>query len=279
VRAGVGRLHEEDLPTLGRYLRFVSRHGWLIGVLMTAGVVSGVVWGWQQPPTYEARSSIALQPVPAYVSIQTSRQPPDVTIDTDAQLFRSPEVLDAVAAATGGRPDEVPDRVRITATPLSRVLHVTVEATSPTAAAAGANAAADAFVAARAEHLGALQEEQALALAARVAQLRERISSRRSLELNVGAADTTVAEVRALEARLRELDIARLEPAEVIRVAEPPTEAEPVNVSVRATSAAMVGLLLALGIGAARDQRRSATAQRSGATPRREGPVHDVEVT
>ncbi len=85
------------LPLWSDYTRFVRRHALLIAGFMLAGILIGFVWSLQQPSTYSATASIALTPVPKYVAPSTTDLvAPEVTIDTDAQLLQSPEVLGAV---------------------------------------------------------------------------------------------------------------------------------------------------------------------------------------
>ena len=55
------------------------------------GLLAGFAWSLQQPSTYSATTSVALTPVPKYVTPSTTELvPPEVTIDTDAQLLRQP---------------------------------------------------------------------------------------------------------------------------------------------------------------------------------------------
>src|SRR5262245_12748871 len=104
------------LPLWSDYTRFARRHIALIGALMFVGGCLGVAWAMQQPRTYSATSSVAMQPVPKYVTPSTTELvAPEVTVDTDAQLLQSPKVLDAMAAALGTTPDEALGRLLVSA--------------------------------------------------------------------------------------------------------------------------------------------------------------------
>src|SRR4029079_15310662 len=89
-----------DLPRLSDYPRFVRRHIAVIAVFVLAGALFGVGWATGQPKTFSATASVALTPVPKYLAPLSPEIPPSaVTIDTDAQLLHSTEVVQAVTAA------------------------------------------------------------------------------------------------------------------------------------------------------------------------------------
>ena len=72
----------------------VSRGGTrvLIGVLGGIGLLAGIAWSMQQPSTFSATTSVALAPVPKYVTPSTTELvAPEVTIDTDAPAAPEPE--------------------------------------------------------------------------------------------------------------------------------------------------------------------------------------------
>src|SRR5699024_3041286 len=61
---------------------------------MLAGALLGVGWATGQPKTFSATASVALTPVPKYLAPLSPEIPPSaVTIDTDAQLLHSTEVV------------------------------------------------------------------------------------------------------------------------------------------------------------------------------------------
>jgi uncharacterized protein involved in exopolysaccharide biosynthesis len=239
------------LPLWSDYPRFVRRHRALIVALMCLGLLVGFVWSLGRPTSYSATASVVLAPVPKYVTPSTSEiPPPEVTIDTDAQLLHSPEVLTAVADVLDTDADAAGNHLSVTASPNSHVLHVTVSARTPRAAADAADAAVAAFVKVRRASLGALQADQ-------LRQVRLLISGQQELlaeDVVVPALDSLSAEVLELSNGLRELEEARRQPAIAIDAAVPPRHADRPNTEVPLTSGAMVGLLCACLLGAVRDR-------------------------
>jgi succinoglycan biosynthesis transport protein ExoP len=239
------------LPLWSDYPRFVRRHRAAIGALMCLGLLVGFVWSLGAPTSYSATASVVLVPVPKYLTPSTTEiPPPEVTIDTDAQLLHSPAVLTAVGDVLGTAADAASDHLSVTASPNSHVLHITVSARSPRAAADAADAAVAAFVKVRRADLGALQADQ-------LRQVRLTISGQQELLAEgvvVPAYDSLTAQVLELSNGLRELEEARRRPAEAIDAAVPPRHADRPNTEVPLTSGAMVGLLCACLLGAVRDR-------------------------
>lgn len=249
------------LPLWSDYRRFVRRHRAAIGSLMSLGLLLGLVWSWGQQPTYSATAAVVLAPVPKYVSPSTTAlAPPEVTIDTDAQLLQSSRVQSAVADVLGTDPAAAADHLSVTAAPHSHLLNVTVSAGSPAAAADAANAAVDALVRVRRATLGSIQLGQ-------VRQLRLFVSNQQALvsaTTVVSVYDAPSARVRQLSTALRELEDARHAPAEAVSPATPPRHADHANTEVPLTSGAMVGLLCGCLLGAARDRAAPARRRRPG---------------
>ena len=76
------------LPLWSDYTAFARRNARTIGVLMLVGLLAGFAWSLRQPSTYSATASVALTPVPKYLTPSTTELvAPAVTIDTDAQLL------------------------------------------------------------------------------------------------------------------------------------------------------------------------------------------------
>ena len=149
------------LPLLSDHARFAGRHRTVIGMLMVVGLLLGLAWSMTQSVTFSSTASVSLAPVPKYVlPTGVGLAPPAVSIDTDAQLLNSPEVLESVALAIGTRASTAMEHLSVTASPNSHVLHVTVTAESAAAATAAANAAAAALVRVRRDALGALRLDQ-----------------------------------------------------------------------------------------------------------------------
>ncbi len=250
------------LPLWSDHVRFVRRHQVAIGVLVCLGALAGLVWSLGQETSYSATASVVLVPVPMYVSASTTEiAPPEVSIDTDAQLLHSPRVLTAIASVIGTDPDQAGEHLSMTAAPNSHVLHITVSAPSPRAAADAADAAVAALVDVRRDSLGALQLDQ-------LAQLRLLVSRQQEMlrdDRVVAAYDDVSAQVLQLSAGLQELEDARRRPADAVDPAEPPRHADRANTEVPITSGAMVGLLCGCLLGAARDRHERSSRPHLGA--------------
>lgn len=259
------------LPLLSDYSAFVRRHVLLIGALVGVGLAAGLAWSMHQPSRFSATASVALVPVPVYVAPTTTELvPPEVSIDTDAQLLRSPAVLGAIGEALGTDPDAAAEHLSVTASPNTHVLHVTVTAPTASLAALGANAAVTVFIDVRRDSLGALGEDQLRLLRLLGGDpVGESDAAEGSDAEDEGDAlvlpptDELSEQVLAARAGLDELEEARRAPAEMVRPASAPRHADYANTEVPLTSGAMLGLLAACLLGAARDHLRSARHRRT----------------
>ena len=139
---------------------------------------------------------------------------------------------------------------------------MTVTAASADLAAKAADAAVAAFVDVRRDALGAIGRRPAAPTAA-ARQRSGGPAAPMSKPDGWSSRRTTSCSPRSLELRasLDELEEARREPAEVVRPAVPPGNANHANTEVPMTSGAMVGLLGGCLLGAGRDRaRRAATS-------------------
>jgi hypothetical protein len=244
------------LPLLSDYSAFVRRHRLVIALLTGIGLLGGLAWATTRPASFSATTSIVLVPVPVYVTPATAGLlPPEVSIDTDAQLLQSPRVLSALANALGTDPSEALEHVTVTASPNSHVLHVTVSAASPESAATAADAAAASFVEVRRDALGSLASDQLRQMRLFITGQEELLAREQTRRLVIAGQDDLFAEILELRAGLEELEQARSQPAQVVRNALPATSADHANAEVPITSAAMVGLLGGVLLGVGRDRR------------------------
>ena len=251
------RRPDVGLPLLSDYSDFVRRHRILIALLTGTGLLVGLAWATTQPTSFSATASVVLVPVPVYVTpVTTGLLPPEVSIDTDAQLLQSPRVLTAVSEALGTDPGQALEHLSITASPNSHVLHVTVSGASPRAAASAADAAVAAFVDVRRDALGALASHQLRHLRLFVTGQEELLAREQSRRLVIAGQDELFAQTLELRAGLEELERAKDQPAHVLGHALEATSADHANAEVPITSGAMVGLLCGVLLGASRDRLR-----------------------
>lgn len=245
-----------DLPLLSDYPRFVRGHRVGVGVLMCLGLLFGFVWSMGQPATFSATASLVLTPVPKYLSpLSTAIAPPEVTIDTDAQLLRSPAVRTAVARILGTDADMAATHLSVTATPNSNILHVTVKAATARMAADAANAAVRALIDVRSNALGSLQHDQLRQLRHVVHGQAHALARAQAGQVVIPAADDLFIQLLDLKTSLSEVAEARKTPADVVDPAVPPRRHDYPNTEIPIVSGGMIGFLCGLMFGAARDRR------------------------
>lgn len=242
------------LPLWSDQLRFLRRHRAVVEASVALGILAGILMALGQPATWSSTSSVALTPVPVYVKVAADDLvPPEVSIDTDAQLLGSPQVLGAVGRQLGIDAADAEDHLSVSASPQTHVLHVTVSGPSAASAQAATASAVQAFVSLRGEVLGSLEETQVQSLRLALADReRERADvSRRRLVLDD---DELTQEVLDLRTALEEIEDARVQPADVIDPADVPRKVDYPNREVPVVSGAGLGLLAGLLLGAARDR-------------------------
>jgi uncharacterized protein involved in exopolysaccharide biosynthesis len=252
------------LPLWSDYVAFVRRHRRRFLACMGVGLVLGYGWSLTQPTSFSATASVALTPVPMYVTASTTDlPPPPVTIDTDAQLLHSPRVVEAVATALGTDNRTAAQRLSVSASPNSDALHITVMSRNAQTAAQAANAAVAAFIQVRRSALGSLQPKQLSHLQLAI-DGQERLLTKTAV---LPANNDLFAQVFDLQTRLQELEDARAEPANVISLAAVPPHRDYPNTEVPVVSGAMLGLLLAWlwGAGLDRSARRGRVPSRASA--------------
>jgi uncharacterized protein involved in exopolysaccharide biosynthesis len=244
-----------ELPLWSAYPAFVRRRLSSIGALAAIGLLVGLALAMSQPASYSATASVVLTPVPKYLTPSTTTLvPPPVTIDTDAQLLQSPPVLTAMADALGGTPADALAHLSVSASPNTRVLHVTVTAASARTASAAANAAVAALGDVRRATLGSLRADQLRELRLLIDHQEQLLAQEREREVVVPAYNSVAAELLQLQSDLDALEEARAVPLDIVDPATPPRHADYRNAEVPVVSGAMVGLLCGCLLGAARDR-------------------------
>lgn len=142
---------------------FLRRHAGLVAITAFLGLAAGGAWQLHRGDPAIATTSITLPAEPTYLTVNATAQ----TLDTDAQLARTPRVLDAIEAASGQPAAE--DNLHVSADPNTRVLNLRYQAPSPQAALRGVRAAARTTLKVRGDDL---TERQAQALASLQTQSR-----------------------------------------------------------------------------------------------------------
>lgn len=253
------------LPLLTDHLRTLWARRLVVGLLTGLGLVGGLAWASALDTVFTATASVTLTPVPKYVlPTGVGLAPPEVSIDTDAQLLHSPVVLDEVGTALGVDPASAMDHLSMTATANSHVLHVTATAADPERAAAAANAAVEGLGRVRRDTLGALRLDQVRLLRLWTTGQEDLLARAPGVGVVIPAADELFAQVLSLETALDELEQARANPVTVIDPAVPPTRPLRSNAEVPITSGLMLGAVLGCVVAAARTRlpHRSSTSDR-----------------
>jgi hypothetical protein len=127
-----------------------ARHGkaWLAGALI--GLILGGVFYGRTTPEYTATAAVELSAVSPAVDLGGVRGRPQMeSVDTDAQMLASDEVVAAVAKASGDPEEFVRKSMGVTARNLTRVLELTYTSKSSKGALAGADSAAVGLLAVR----------------------------------------------------------------------------------------------------------------------------------
>lgn len=121
---------------------------WLVGGLL--GLMAGVGVYAATPPSYTATAVVELASVSPVIDLSpTAAKPMLFTIDSDAQIVADGQVIAAISGITKQPPAEVRRSLSVSARQLTRVLQITYTAPSQLVATAGAQGAADAFLAER----------------------------------------------------------------------------------------------------------------------------------
>ncbi|CAM3582593.1 hypothetical protein [Nocardioides zeicaulis] len=245
------------LPLASDYARFVRRHAALLLGLVVVGLLAGAAVAAAQPRAFSASASVALTPVPVYVMPTVDElAPPEVSIDTDAQLLRSPAVLKAVGEALHVPATDAEQHLSVTASAGSHVLHVIVTGADPDRVARAADAAAATLLDVRRDALGSLSNDQVRQLRFLVLAQEALIARQQARRVVVAATDDLFADLQELRLRLDEVRDARTTPGQVVAPAPDRAAAVYPNTEVPLTSGAALGLLAGCLAGAAADRLR-----------------------
>jgi hypothetical protein len=118
---------------------------WLVGAFL--GLIAGAGMYVATPPAFTATAVVELAEASPVIDLSPlAARPRLVSVDTDAQIVVSDEVLSAVADATNQPTTVVRRSLVVTARPLTRVIQISYRTASAATARAGAQRAAEAFL-------------------------------------------------------------------------------------------------------------------------------------
>lgn len=257
----------EKESSLSDYTGFLARQ-WpmlLLGLLL--GLALGVGMLAVSPKTYEATTSVLVQPTGDDTNVENGRTNSTINLDTEAQIVtsnvvteRSAELMDSTMEPRG-----LAKRVSVQVPANTSVLKITFAAATPDAAQDGANSFAEAYLANREQVAEDKLESSVEGLEKTIASLNEDLikvnedlvaattESRRqylSAQRNV-----LVQQIRTSTSSLSPLQNQEVQPGAVITRAQRPTTPSGLNPWLVLISSLFVGLLLGLVLGVVRDRR------------------------
>jgi capsular polysaccharide biosynthesis protein len=263
-----GLLPEPDTVALAQYVSLLRRHLRMLVLLVLLGAVGGAIVAVATPPSYTATASVMVPRVtlrPVHLPELSADTPVtaarEVTLDTEAQLVWSAEVLDRLALVPGlpSDRDEVRGRISIIVPANTRVFDIGVRAGSPTAARSSADAVAQSYIALRNRIVEDAARRDRAILDRRIAALRRQLDV---IQAN-GAqpADhifpvrqrTVVRQLNETRGLLIELEGRLGQDSQVIRDARLPADPDDRAVDVHVASGIGIGLLCGLLVAAWRN--------------------------
>lgn len=150
-----------------------------VGVLVL-GVLAGVGAGAVQPRTWSASASVLVGVGLTGSQDQSVRASQLVNMETEVEVVRSRQVLDAAADALGAEPGALVGDVSVEVPPGTQVLEITAQASSSEASQRRATAVANAYLDQRRAEAAAQLDRERDAAGARVESLTDQLRSARS---------------------------------------------------------------------------------------------------
>ncbi|MFI6795651.1 YveK family protein [Streptosporangium canum] len=261
---------------LADYASLVRRRWPILLFFLAAGLGGGVALLRLTPPTYTATAQVLVSPtgLSEQTNQVTNRQREPLNLDTEVQIAQSAVVAKKARAVL----KSTPEPVDVSVPPNTSVLEISYTATDPRAAAAGAGAYAQAYLANREESATQALDAQLKALLAKLKQVNASLVAVADTlpGLARGTAERTIAlqrqnvlsrQVYNLTIRYDALRTVPVTPGSVISEAVAPAEPSAPSPPLHLGSGLMIGLLA--GVGAAWVRDRLDTRIRTGSDLRR----------
>lgn len=233
---------EDQLPTLGGYLRPLVHFRVRLLALMLLGTLVGGLLAWSTDVRYESVSTVELaaRPVAVDLSLDGAKER-SVSLDTLAALVQSDPAVDRMATAMGINPTRARADLAVTARPLSRVLVVTVRGESPEQVTKGSAAATAALL--------ELEEELLSVGRPQIQLVRQQVNVLRAQTIERAAegesSSVDESSLATMEARLQQITDSTSTHSRILQDGSPVRYREG-NPAVTIASGAGLGLLLAL---------------------------------
>ncbi|WP_433245639.1 YveK family protein [Streptosporangium sp. CA-135522] len=257
---------------LADYASLLRRRWAILLFFLTAGVGGGVALFRLTPAAYTASAQVLVSPtgLGEQTNQVTNRQRESLNLDTEAQIAQSAVVAKKVQAVL----KTTPGPVDVSVPPNTSVLEISYTAADPHAAAAGASAYAQAYLANRSESTTQALDAQLKTLLAKLKQVNASLVTVVDTlpGLARGTAERTIAlqrqnvlsrQVYNLTVKYDALKTVAVTPGSVISDAVAPAEPSAPGLSLHLGSGLMIGLLAGVGGAWLRDRLDTAIRDRS----------------
>ncbi|MFI0351475.1 hypothetical protein [Actinomadura sp. 9N407] len=265
-------LRSRDSVPLSHYAGVVRRHRRPLVAMIAIGGLLGLALALLTPKAYLASVTVlapavplhAVEAVKAEEGEEKPKPPEDATVDTEAQLVHTEEVLARLGTLPGFNGlsrSELNSRIVVTVAPHTRVITIGVRAYEPRQAREGAEITAEAYLNLRHEILGGVQQRDRESLQRREKLLEKQLET---LPGEAASLSDTVARTRRqaiakqieqVRKDLSAIDGKAVTPGEIVRRAALPKRPEDRRRDVSLTTGAGVGLLLGLLFAVWRERR------------------------
>ena len=235
----------------------VRHHLAVVIVCTILGVLAGWLYAGSSPATYTSVAQVLVNPSvgnPYAPEPSSVRQEEATSLETEAQVVRSVEVLDTVADGLPGVTTEELERgVQVTVPPNTQVLEISYTADDPDAAQETAGAVAAAYLQNRRHRFEQVNDARIERVASRteevIAELRDATAAAETGSLSDRTFQTELAgalrsELVSLRAQRTALENTETPPGEVIRPATDPAGASALTTLVYPVGLGLVGLAL-----------------------------------
>lgn len=220
---------------------------WIVGGLM--GLLVGMGMHWATPPAYTATAVVELSEAAAIIDLSpVAARPRLLSVDTDAQIVTSDEVVAAVMAATGHPEMQVRRSLSVSGRPVTRVLEVSYRTSSADVATAGARQAAAVFLDERERLIVAPVRQYLVEVAARTESPRQPETLTEALT-TADLSDARRSTVEGWRQRAVAARLALRDAGITIEAARITSRADRGDVEVPLATGACAGALLGLGFG------------------------------
>lgn len=189
------------------------------------GLILGVLASFAIPATYEATTTVSVNPMNAGPLADSVDAAKSVSMPTEAGLARSRKVAEAAAEAL--RPEhsisasDITDSTGVTSPDNSLILNITFTGSSPKEAAAGADAVAEAYLMTRRDDAAASIDRLSTAAKQQIAAIQ--VQAKRPANANEISQRTLRVQADALASKLADLNNLDLNPGQVVGSAVVPT--------------------------------------------------------